>query len=159
MSFLSRYWNAVQQKHTETGMNYGDIRIDVESIKENTQVADIVDLQQTQPNSQPNRPNQDGSMPWELIKPSSKFERGSARQDQRFQDLAEDPRPIREAKTSRNHIMENQRSRGTGTGGDQTKKTAREVERLRKKALKKLGAGRKVNVQLEKVVIDGQSWN
>ena len=152
MSFLSRYWNAVERQHTETGMNHGDIRVDVELLKENTQVTDIVDPQPTQPKPQTNRPTQDGSMP------SSKFERGSARPDQRFQEVAEDTRPIREAKAPRNRNVEDERSRGSCAGGDQTKKTAREVKRLRNKALKKLGAGRKVNVQLDKVVIDGKSW-
>lgn len=152
MSFLSRYWNAVQRQHTETGMNYGDIRVDVELLKENTQVADIVDPQPTTPQPETIRPTKDGSMP------SSKFERGSARPDQRLQDLAEDTRPIREAKTSRNHNVEGERCWKQGAGGDQTKKTAREVKRLRKKTLKRLGAGRKVNVQLDKVVVDGQSW-
>jgi hypothetical protein len=153
MSFLSRYWNAVERQHTETGMNHGDIRVDVKLLKENTRVSDIVDPQPTQPKPQTNRPIKDGSMP------STKFERGSARPYQRVQEMAEDTRPIREAKASRNRSVENERSGGSGTSGDQTKTTAREVKRLRNKALKKLGAGRKVNVQLDKVVIDGQSWH
>lgn len=152
MSFLSRYWNAVQRQHTETGMNYGDIRIDVELLKENTQATDSVDRKPTQPQPETIRPTQDGSMP------SSKFERGSARPTQRVQEVAEDTRPIREAKASRNRNVESERFGGEGAGSDQTKKTAREVKRLRNKALKKLGAGRKVNVQLDKVVVDGQSW-
>lgn len=159
MSFLSRYWNAVERQHSETGMNHGDIRVVVEDVKENTPVVNVVDPQTTQPKTQSNRPTQDGSMPWDPEKSASKFERGSARPAERIQTMAEDERPTREANTPRDCGVQAKRSERESESGDQTKKTAREVKRLQRKALKKLGAGRKVNVCIEKVTINGQSWS
>lgn len=157
MSFLSRYWRHVERQHTETGMNIGDIIIDLnEIIKENTDVVNAVEPSTTNPQPKPTiRPNQDGSMPKSN---DVKFERGSARPSQRVQDLAEDTRPTREAKATRHSSDNADRHGEEGTGRDKTKNTAREVKKLRKKALKKLGAGRRVNVRLDKVVIDGHEY-
>lgn len=162
MSFLARYWQAVERQHLDTGMNYGDIRIDLSELDEkNTVVDNVVDPSiATEP--QPTiHPQQDGVMPRQTEAIDRKFERasrGSARPDQRFQEMAEDQRPQRESKRVRGISEKAERPRGMGSVHNKTKETARSVDKHNKKLLKKLGAGRRVRVQLDKVVINGEQF-
>lgn len=150
MSFLARYWKAVEQKHAETGMSYNQIKVDIDQlIEENTTESNSVDNNNKAETSTDDCPIKDGIMPKSGI-----VERRSERPDDRFQEMEESP--IRERTSRGNDRKNEERSAGMDNRNHSKKKTQRATEKLRRKALKKLGAGQRVNVRLDEVVIDGK---
>lgn len=162
MSFLSRYWQAVERQHIETGMNHGDIYIDPTTIpkEKDTPVVNDVQPDVTPINPQPsNRPQQDGFMPRTTAEDLAvRFEnnRRSARPDQRVQGISGKETKAAATGNNYNEAVDDERSRSKSGKQHQTKADRRKSDKQQKKALKKLGAGRNVRVRLSKVVIDGK---
>lgn len=164
MSFLSRYWNAVERQHLETGTNHGDIYIDPTTIQlpeeKDTPVSNDVQPDVTPINPQPsNRPEQDGFMPRTTVEDlEARFERNrrSARPNERVQSVSTKETKASAERDDKHATVEHQRRRSKGGNHHQKKTDRRETQKLQKKMLKKLGAGRNVVVRLSKVVIDGE---
>lgn len=75
MSFLSRYWQQVERQVSETGMNPGDVVVDLNQLLNNTEVTDTVEPQPevvvTEAEPQTRRPIVDEPMPQYAVDPDA----------------------------------------------------------------------------------------
>lgn len=159
MSFLARYWNVVERAVSETGMNAGDIKVDIDALLNNTDVGNTVVPPVTPENQTTEAPAKAGYMPDQVV--MSDMARGLARPACEIETL--ETKPIR-TRTSKKKERSGD-SMGDGLGASIPRrppirsKKAKATKSLRKQ-LKKIGGGRKVNVILEKVVCDGRTvWS
>lgn len=156
MSFLAKYWNVVERAVTETGMNPGDVKVDIHELLKNTDVVNTVVPPETPETQTPETPAEAGHMPEPPDEVIDEMTRGSARPVDGFEELEVKATRSRTAKTKADKKsrmgdgMGEPNSRRSTNGGKKTKAT-----KSIRKQLKKIGGGRKVNVVLEEVVLDG----
>lgn len=146
MSFLRNYWNAVERAHCETGMNYGDIRIDPTTIsrEESTHVDNAVPATEPTNPPTPNRPSMDGAMPWNATPVDAKFEsvRRSERPDERVQGMAETKESkIGEEGSNRSNHPRNKRVGRKGRPTNQKTSSPRKVPKSIRKIVKRMTNG------------------
>lgn len=161
MSFLARYWNAVERAVSETGMNPGDIVIDLTKIIKNTEDHDDVELDNKSPPKPNDQPAVAGPMP--QYKPDIEAKeilfRRLARSSETINQLEEAfERKQSQNRPLRNHIPDSETRRETSNGA--TKKEKRKLKSQKKKQLRKLGGGRKVRIVIDEVrVNDRVLWS
>lgn len=161
MSFLAKYWNVVERAVSETGMNPGDIVVNLGDVFNNTETTNTTELQVDNIPEQPTaiRPTEDGSM----SRPAIDFEarinlaRRSARQSQEFDELeAIQDTATKSPRTKVRGRMGDSETRGSA-GIGASKKEEREARIQKKKQLRKLGGGRRVRVLIDEVTLNGSS--
>lgn len=160
MSFLTRYWHAVQRQHQETGSNYGDIRIDLNKLCAEKNTPEVNDVQPnvTSMNPQPTtRPIKDGVMPRsEELEHKFDSSRRSARPDQRVQGMAEETKqPIRVSDDER---YEDKRRWRESSVHYQATPSSWDDPFAESETLSGLGVERSSGVRLDKVVINGHGF-
>ncbi|ABY63030.1 hypothetical protein ST201phi2-1p201 [Pseudomonas phage 201phi2-1] len=166
MSFLANYWKAVERAVSETGMNPGDIVIDITTVSKNTDVPDVVesfvnDVTQPQP-----EPAQAGNMP----QPKTDFEareslaRRSARPSQGIEELEENydtKATTNKTRVKRDvRVRMDERDSGITVSPNPTKEERRKTRKAENKRLKKLGGGRKVRLIIDEVRLNDRTiWS
>lgn len=157
MSFLSRYWNAVERAVSETEMNPGDIVIDIAEVCKNTEVPNATELHTPVADQETIiRPVEDGPMP--QYKTDFDVRESLARRSARRSEESSELEELQDTatKTPRNKIRGRLDEHDTWESSDTraAKKASREDRIRKKKQLKKLGQGRKVRVTIDEVIID-----
>ncbi len=151
MSFLANYWKAVERAVSDTGMNAGDIIVDISEVIKNTEEPDNVEFRVSDiPDHKPT-PAKAGHMPYSKsdIASMETAARRVARPGQECNELEEgqtipdDFRPIRDS-------MAKPTARKPTTTG----KASKEDRKATRKKLKKLGRGMKVEMVVDKVKIN-----
>lgn len=158
MSFLARYWNVVERAVSETGMNAGDIIVDLFEVCKNTEVDNTVvpstETSETEINH--TTPAQAGSMPdleamadmtRRLARPGCDLE---AFESEVFRTRTAKAIVGKEESPVGDDLAEKIPRRSTHRG-----KKTKAAKALRKQ-LRKIGGGRKVNVILDEVKVNGE---
>lgn len=164
MSFLANYWAVVERQVSETGMNPGDIHVDISELLKNTQPANVVHSEPSADTTQPtnDRPLEDGDMSLRSKDLTACEERArrSVRSSSPSEGL-ETPEPeIRKGRTRRSGNDDARTERRVEGVQGQTKAQAKADRKLKRKLLKKLGTGRNVRVKLSEVNVNGTTvWD
>lgn len=160
MSFLAKYWNAVERAVSETGMNPGDIIVDIMEVCKNTEVHDTVESQVSDiPKPQPTpTPAQAGPMP--QYKPDlaamEAMARRSARPGEEIDRMEEAFDRVQAKRGPLRDRVSDPDTRGSASDGKATKAQRKQ----KRKQLKKLGGGRKVRIVIDEVrVNDRVLWS
>lgn len=158
MSFLAKYWNVVERAVSETGMNAGDIKVDITEVLKNTDVDNTVVPSTETPETETNHttPAQAGSMPdletmedmaRRLARPSCDLE---ALESETFRTRTAKASVGKEESSVGDNLAEEIPRRSSTRG-----KKAKAKKALRKQ-LRKIGGGRRVNVILDEVKVNGE---
>lgn len=157
MSFLAKYWNAVERAVSETGMNPGDIIVNIAEVIKNTEVHDDVDFHVSNiPDpKQTTTPANAGSMPHRKpdIGAMEEAARRAARPGEEFDQLEERLTwPKAKVRSVRDTMAKTDTERPKARG-----KTSKAIRKAERKKLKKLGGGRKVRLVIDEVRINDRA--
>jgi len=161
MSFLANYWKAVERAVTETGMNAGDIVIDITTVGKNTEEPDVVESQVnvvTEP--QPTEPAKAGTMPQHKtdFEARDALARRSARPSEELEERSLTETPTREKTVKQSiRVCMDHSDTGEPVRPNQTKKERRALRKDKVKRLKKLGGGRKVRLIIDEVHLNDRT--